>query len=221
MSSISIQRYNAPVPETIRDQILEIVSDNVTSLSMTHPPVKHPKFNAYKAALKLEITTYLEWKPPFRIELVTAVSNERVLGFTLCGFPYKETSSECGIYYTAVSKAFRGQGLMSLMVRDIVARHPAVALSCDVALVPCYERYGFRCHALRQHQIIMYIGNPIEETPLIEFSSLLNHPLVMEERRKSEELFSFEEIRRADRELDKKLKVDKEKAKRFLAGKMR
>lgn len=110
---------------------------------------------------------------------------------------------------------------MSLMVRDIVARHPAVALSCDVALVPCYERYGFRCHALRQHQIIMYIGNPIEETPLIEFSSLLNHPLVMEERRKSEELFSFEEIRRADRELDKKLKVDKEKAKRFLAGKMR
>lgn len=217
MSKIEIQRYRAPIPEIIQDQVLEIVSNNVTSLSMTHPPTRHPRFNAHKAALKLEITTYLESPYPLRTELVTAMYDDRVAGFTLCGFPYDETSSECGIYYTAVSKAFRDQGLMSLMVRDIVARHAAVALSCDVSLVPRYERYGFRCHSLRNHQIIMYIGNPVEETALIESSSIWNEPIVMEEKRRYRELFTTEEIHRADRDHEKKLKAEKEKAKRYLA----
>lgn len=221
MSNIKIERHNAPVGTNVRDAVLDLVSANVTPLCMTHPPANHPKFEAYRAALVLEVMTYLAMKHPHRIELVTASSDDVVVGFTLCGLPLNGSTSECGIYYTAVAKAERGKGLMSLMMNEITARYPSVALSCDVALVPRYERYGFRCHSLRHHQIVMFIGHPVEETPVLNFSDLMNHPSVMVEREKAESKFSTYELDRADRAFAKKMKADEEKAKRFFSGRSR
>lgn len=216
MGNIKIERYNAPVEVDIRDAVLDLVSANVTSLSMTHPPANHPKFEAYRAALVVEVLTYLAMQSPHRIELVTVTSDDQVVGFTLCGLPLNGSTSECGIYYTVVAKAHRGKKLMSLMINDITARYPAVALSCDVALVPRYERFGFRCHSLRHSQIVMFIGDPVEETPVLRFSDLMNHPAVIEEREKAESKFSPYELGRADRAFAKKMQADEDKAKRFL-----
>lgn len=216
MSDIKIERHNAPVEEKIRDGVLDLVSKNVTSLSMTHPPADHPKFEAYRVALVLEVMTYLAMKDPHRIELVTASSDGVIVGFTLCGLPLNGSSSECGIYYTAVAKALRGNGLMSLMMNDITARYPSAALSCDVALVPRYERYGFRCDSVRHHQVVMFLGNPVEDTPVLNVPDLMNHPSVMVERKKAESKYSTYELERADRAFAKRMQADEEKAKRFL-----
>jgi len=221
MSNIKIERHNAPVGVNVRDGVLDLVSANVTSLSMTHPPANHPKFEAYRVALVLEVMTYLAMGNPHRIELVTASSDDLIVGFTLCGLPLNGSTSECGIYYTAVAKAERGKGVMSLMMNDITARYPSVALSCDVALVPRYERYGFRCHSLRNHQIVMFIGHPIEETPVLNIPDLMNHPSVMDERQKAGSKFSPYELDRADRAFAKKMQADEEKAKRFFKGRNR
>ncbi|WP_454826610.1 GNAT family N-acetyltransferase [Pseudomonas veronii] len=221
MSNIKIERHNAPVEENIRDGVLDLVSANVTSLNMTHPPVDHPKFEAYRVALVLEVMTYLAMKKPYRIELVTASSDGLIVGFTLCGLPLNGSTSECGVYYTAVAKAHRGKGLMSLMMNDITARYPSVALSCDVELVPRYERYGFRCDSVRHHQVVMFIGSPVEETPVLSVPDLMNNPSVMAEREKAESKFSSYEIDRADRALAKRMQADEEKAKRFLKARNR
>lgn len=216
LSSMKIERHTAPVEEKVREAVLALVSQNVTALSMTHPPADHPRFEAYRAALLLEIHTYLEMEAPHRIELVTVSSDGVMAGFTLCGLPLNGSSSECGIYYTAVAKALRRNGLMSLMMNDIIGRYPAVALSCDVALVPRYERFGFRCKSVRHGQIVMFLGIPVEDTPVLSVHDLMNHPSVMDQRRKAEAEFSLYELGRADRAFGKKIKAAEENAKRFL-----
>ena len=132
LASMKIERNNSPIDESLRMDVLKLVSENVTALSLTHPLASHPRFEAYRAALVLEVQTYLQMVAPHRMELVSASSGDVTLGFTLCGLPLNGTSSECGIYYTAVAKAHRGNGVMSLMMKDITSRYPSAALSCDV-----------------------------------------------------------------------------------------
>ena len=67
----------------------------------------------------------------------------------------------------------------------------------------------------------MFIGHPVEETPVLNFSDLMNHPSVMVEREKVESKFSTYELDRADRAFAKKMKADEEKAKRFFSGRSR
>lgn len=215
LSSMKIERHTAPVEEKVREDVLALVSKNVTSLAMTHPPANHPKFEAYRTALLLEVKTYLEMEAPHRIELVTVASDGVMAGFTLCGLPLSGTSSECGIYYMAVAKALRGNGLMSLMIKDITDRYPSVALSCDVALVPRYERFGFRCESVRHSQIVMFLGNPVEDTPILSVPELMNHPSVVAQRQKAETEFTSYELDRADRAFAKTMKAAQENAKRF------
>ncbi|MCF5382050.1 hypothetical protein GIW05_00750 [Pseudomonas syringae] len=215
LSSMRIERHTAPVDEKVREDVLALVSQNVTALSLIHPPADHPKFGAYSAALRLEFQTYLEMEAPHRIELVTVSSDGVMAGFTLCGLPLSGSSSECGIYYTSVSKALRGNGLMSLMMNNITGRYPSVALSCDVALVPRYKRFGFRCESVRHGHIVMFIGDPVEDTPVLSTHDLMNHPSVMAQREKAEAEFSLYELDRADRAFAKKMKSAEDNAKRF------
>lgn len=221
MYNFEIKRHSSPVGGGIRDGVIALVAENVTSLSMTHPPTSHPKFESYRAALILEVAAYLAMSSPHRMELVTVLSESLLVGFTLYGLPISGSSSECGIYYTAVEKSFRGKGVMSLMMKDITARYPAVSLSCDIALVPRYERYGFKCESLRHHQIVMFLGNPTEDIPVLSVPELMNHPSVISERQKAEEQFSYYEIEHADRAMVKKMRADEEKAKRFLKERQR
>ena len=72
MESVKIRKYISPVPEDICQGVLAIVADNVTSLSMMHPLSSHPRFEAYRTALNLEIHNYLAMDEPFRLEVVTA-----------------------------------------------------------------------------------------------------------------------------------------------------
>lgn len=215
LSSMRIERHTAPVDEKVREDVLGLVSQNVTALSLIHPPADHPKFGAYCAALRLEVYSYLEMEAPHRIELVTVSYHGVMAGFTLCGLPLNGSSSECGIYYTAVAKAQRGKGLMSLMMNDITGRYPSVALSCDVALVPRYEKFGFRCQSVRHGQIVMFFGDPVEDTPVLSTHDLMNHPSVMAQREKAEAEFSLYELDRADRAFAKRMKASEDNAKRF------
>ncbi|WP_122445744.1 GNAT family N-acetyltransferase [Pseudomonas viridiflava] len=214
-----VGRHKAPVQDNaVVEGVLAIVADNVTSLLMIHPPANHPKIEGYRAGLIIEIGSYLKMEPPHRMELITVLSKGVVIGFTLCGLPIDPTSkaSECGIYYTCVSKSFRGKGVMNLMMMDIKPRYDHLHLSCDVALVPLYERYGFRCNAMRKHQIVMFLGNPVEDTPVQKAEDVMSHPGVMAVRRSFEAKFSEYELDRADRSLAARLQAEEDKAKRFL-----
>jgi len=221
MSSIKIELHRSPVDNGIREQVVELVSANATALAMTHPPIGHPKFEAYKIALMIEVWSYLGMEAPYRMELITASSDGVLIGFTLCGLPINGSTTESGIYYTVVSKPFRGQGVLTLMMNNILARYPSVALSCDVALVPIYERYGFHCHSLRHNQIRMFLGEPVEETPVLSVDDLMENPGVVLARKEAAEKFSVHEMDRADRALAKRIRTDELNAKRFLQQRLK
>lgn len=221
MKDIKINKYKSPVQDDICQGVLAIVADNVTSLNMMHPPSNHPRFEAYRTALRLEVHNYLAMDKTFRLEVVTASLDGIIIGFILCGLPISGSSSECGIYYTAVAKPNRAQGIMSLMMREVTANYPSISLSCDIELVPRYERFGFRCDSLRHHQIVMFMGNPVENIPIIATHELMADPAVIIERRKAEADFSKFDIDRADKTMVKRLEFEKIKAKRFLHERMR
>jgi GNAT superfamily N-acetyltransferase len=218
---VTIERFVAPVTGPVADSVLELVAENVTSLNMTHPPISHPFFSSYRKALILEVGQYLNMRDPHRIEVYIATNAGKFVGFALCGLPLNGSLAECGIYYMAVDKSYRCQGVMGLLVKEITERYPNVALSCDVSLVPIYERYGFKCHELRLHQIVMYFGCPVEDTPVLSVAQLREHPDVLEEQNIAAHKFGRQKVDRANKELERKLKTAKQNAKRFFEDRVR
>jgi len=218
---VMIERFVAPVTDSIVGAVLELVAENVTSLNMTHPPASHPFFSSYRKALLLEVGQYLNMRDPHRIEVYTAIRDGKIVGFALCGLPLNGNLEECGIYYMAVGKGHRCQGVMGRMVKAITDRYAHVALSCDVSLVPIYERYGFKCHELRHHQIVMYFGCPVEETPVLNVSQLREHPDVLDEQNIAAHKFGRQKVDRANKDLELKLKTAKQNAKRFFEDRVR
>ena len=68
MENVQIRTYETPVQDDICQGVLALVADNVTSLSMMHPPSNHPRFEAYRTALHIVIRTintllhaYMRW----------------------------------------------------------------------------------------------------------------------------------------------------------------
>ncbi len=215
---IVINRAFAPVIQALGEQVLDLVAENVTELVMAHPPVSHPLFSAYRLSLLTEIRAYLARPSPSQIELVTAAENGAVLGFALCGL---SPSGECGVYYTAVSKARRNQGIMSLMMRDIVSRYSVISLSCDVHQVSRYERYGFVPASVRKNHIVMVIGYPQEETPVLDEDQLKQQPPILQEQLAASRRSTKRAVDQANKAMKKLQKAGEGKAKQYLKQRLK
>jgi len=127
---IIIETTAAPVLEHLGEAVLDLVAENVTDLAMAHPSPSHPLFSVYRLVLLTEVRAYLARPVPSQMELVTAVEDGKLLGFVLCGL---SPSRECGIYYTAVTRLRRNEGVMSLMIRDVLTRYSAVRRQANFA----------------------------------------------------------------------------------------
>lgn len=217
---ILVQTMSAPVLVHIGERVLELVAENVTDLSMRHPPVSHPLFSAYRLSLLAEVRAYLARPAPSQIELVVATDDGQLVGFALCGLS-PAPKPECGIYYTAVAGSRRGEGILSLMVRDITSRYAVVSLSCDVRLVPVYERYGFELIDRRKHQIVMAIGEPREETPILDPDSLASQPPIIQEQMDASARSTEQGVKAANKAMEKTHKAEEIKAKNFLAQRLK
>lgn len=205
---IIIETITLPVLEHLGEAVLDLVAENVTDLAMTHPSPSHPLFSVFRLVLLTEVRAYLARPVPSQMELVTAVEDGKLLGFVLCGL---SPSRECGIYYTAVTRSRRNEGIMSLMVRDVVTRYSAISLSCDVQLVPRYERYGFEPRSLRKHQVVMAIGNPVEETPILDPNALQQQPPILQEQFAASERSSEHAVKTANKAMTKFLKTERKR----------
>lgn len=87
----------APVHHTIVEEVLNLVSENVTELSMRNPPRSHPFFSVHRLSLLTEVQAYLTRPEPSQIELVIALDGGCIVGFALCGLS-PGVQPECGIY---------------------------------------------------------------------------------------------------------------------------
>lgn len=152
--------HTMPPKQSVRDQILKLVEDNVTDLSMLAVPPSNLYFEVYRWALPTEIGAYIArvgQVPGEPVELLVAFDDldpGHVTGFILYS-PVPTLRDACGINYMAVKQSCRGQGIGSELMNMVIARYPHVELTCAVKRVPFYESLGFQVLGSHNTQIVM------------------------------------------------------------------
>lgn len=213
---LTIARHSTPVVPAVCKTILELVSDNATSLSMTRPPLEHPLYDGYRALIVEEIRTYITRHDFPQIEVITAETLDgQIMGFLLFGLVMTDVL-ECNIYYTAVHRRFRRRGAMSQMMESLMEISSTLALSCDSSMVPIYERFGFMPADVRETQVVMFIGKPKGITPVIDPTDLMNLEVVASAFREAMKKTNKRDLKNADKKFQVQMTKMKTRAKEFL-----
>ncbi|KAA0980523.1 GNAT family N-acetyltransferase [Pseudomonas sp. ANT_H12B] len=155
-----ITYFKTPCPEHINSQILQMVVDNLTDISMVAIPPSNLLYNIYQYAIGFEVHLYLEalnGAKGIAVELLVATDDddpEKVVGFLLY-LPVKDDPEACGVAYMAVDGGHRRQGIARRMLREMVGRYPHAELTCAVNKVPYFESMGFQVVGVRGTQVLM------------------------------------------------------------------
>lgn len=157
---MNIQLFVKAPSRSVHNQILKMVADFHTELSMMGLQPSNPLYDLYNWILVQEVDAYLNrvgLLPEIPVELAVAfddASPEKVLGFLLY-LPVASHPEACAINYMAVDASCRRQGIGSALMATVVERYPHTELTCFVDKVPFYERLGFRPLAVRHTQVVM------------------------------------------------------------------
>ncbi|NVZ37157.1 GNAT family N-acetyltransferase [Pseudomonas sp. 21615526] len=154
----SLTHYETPCPEPINAQILQMVVDYLTDISMVAIPPSNLLYNVYQYAIGYEVHLYLEalgGSKGIAVELIVALdAQEQVIGFLLY-LPVKDDPEACGVAYMAVHASHRRKGVARAMMQDMLARYPHAELTCAVEKVPAFEFMGFQLRGVRGTQVLM------------------------------------------------------------------
>ena len=154
----SLTHYETPCPEPINAQILQMVVDCLTDISMVAIPPSNLLYNVYQYAIGYEVHLYLEaldGSKGIAVELIVALdAQEQVIGFLLY-LPVKDDPEACGVAYMAVHASHRRKGVARAMMQDMLARYPHAELTCAVEKVPAFESMGFQLRGVRGTQVLM------------------------------------------------------------------
>lgn len=154
----SLTHYETPCPEPINAQILQMVVDYLTDISMVAIPPSNLLYNVYQYAIGYEVHLYLEalgGSKGIAVELIVALdAQEQVIGFLLY-LPVKDDPEACGVAYMAVHASHRRKGVARAMMQDMLARYPHAELTCAVEKVPAFKSMGFQLRGVRGTQVLM------------------------------------------------------------------
>ena len=178
--TFTVMRLDATPPESIKSQIMQMVIDYVTELSMVAIAPSNPLYPLYQYGVGHEVHQYLQAMDGSRgiaVELIVALDVEDpsiVIGFLLylpvqdlpaedsagqdAGYPdlsAQEPLAACAVAYMAVQTARRRQGVARAMLMKMTERYPHAELACFVAKVPVFEALGFRVLGARGPQVLM------------------------------------------------------------------
>jgi GNAT superfamily N-acetyltransferase len=152
--------HDAPPSQTVGNQILKLVEDNVTDLSMLSVPPSNLLYDIYRWALPVEVGAYMQRIGAFPnepVELLVAfdeTNSHEMIGFLLYS-PVPSHSEACGINYMAVRQSHRRRGIGSELIKTLIARYPHVELTCTVKKVSFYESLGFQILDSHSAQVVM------------------------------------------------------------------
>lgn len=152
--------YQSPPPEAIKSQILQMVVDYLSDISLVALTPSNPLFQLYQYGVGFEVHLYLEalgGGQDIPVELLVASDPQdpdSVLGFTLYQ-PLKGDAQACAVAFMAVREDQRRQGIARGMLGEMLARYPHGELACSVARVPCFEALGFQVVGARGPQVLM------------------------------------------------------------------
>lgn len=158
MSSITL--FQTPPPEPVKSQILQMVVDYVTDISMVAIAPSNPLYNLYQYGIGYEVHLYLDAMDGSKgipVELIVAFDAQdlsTVVGFLLY-LPVKDDPEACAVAYMGVQASHRRQGNARAMLQEMVGRYPHAELACVVGKVPYFESMGFQVVGARGPQVVM------------------------------------------------------------------
>ncbi|SDT15015.1 Acetyltransferase (GNAT) family protein [Pseudomonas asplenii] len=156
----TLTRLQTPPPESIKSQILQMVVDYFTDISMVALPPSNPLYNLYQYGVGYEVHLYLEamgGSTGIPTELIVALDDEdpsRVLGFLLY-LPAKDDPDACAVAYMAVQADRRRKGIARAMLGRMLEHYSHAELACAAGKVPYFEAMGFQVLAARGPQVLM------------------------------------------------------------------
>ncbi|SEN55884.1 Ribosomal protein S18 acetylase RimI [Pseudomonas sp. ok272] len=156
----TLSHVQAPCPESINDQILQLVVDNLTDISAVALPPSNLLFSVYQYAVGYEVHLYLQaldGSQGIAVELLVALDAEdpaKVLGFLLY-LPAKDDPQACSVAFMAVHASHRRRGIARGLMQQMLERLPHAELTCAPGKVPCFEAMGFQVLGTRGHQVLM------------------------------------------------------------------
>lgn len=156
----TVTHFTTTPPEFIKSQIMQMVVDYVTDISMVGILPQNPLYNLYQYGVGYEVHLYLDGMSGGKgipAELLVALDGEDpsiVAGFLLY-LPVRDVPDACAVAYIGVSTSHRRQGIARGMLHKMVARYPHAELACFVDKVPYFEAIGFQVVGARGPQILM------------------------------------------------------------------
>lgn len=156
----TITRLENIPPESIQSQIMQMVVDYTTDISMAAIAPSNPLYALYQFGTGHEVHQYLQamdGSRGFPVELIVALDAEdpsMVIGFLLY-LPVQDDAEACAVAYMAVQTRRRRQGIARGMLEKMIARYPHAELACFVGKVPYFEAMGFHVLGARGPQVLM------------------------------------------------------------------
>lgn len=156
----TLSHFASPPPESIKNQIMQLVIGNVTDISAVAIAPSNPLYRLYQYGLGLEVNLYqeaMDGSKGIAVELIVALDEQEpstVLGFLLY-LPAKDDPQACAVAYMAVLASRRRQGIARAMITDMLNRYPHAELACFVAKVPYFAAMGFQVLGARGPQVVM------------------------------------------------------------------
>lgn len=156
----TITRLENTPPESLKSQIMQMVVDYVTDISMVAIAPSNPLYQLYQYGVGFEVHLYLQamdGSKGIAVELIVALDDEDpsiVSGFLLY-LPVQDDPDACAVAYMAVQKQQRRRGIARAMLNKMVERYPHAELACFIDKVPYFEAMGFKVLAARGPQVLM------------------------------------------------------------------
>jgi GNAT superfamily N-acetyltransferase len=156
----TLVHLNNPPPESLKDQILQMMVDYLGDISPVSLTPSNPLYQLYQYVIGYEMHLYLQAMDSAldtRARLILALDDldpARVLGFALY-LPAKDYPEACTLAYMAVQASHRRCGIARAMLKQMVTRHPHAELACVASKVPYFEAMGFKVLAARGPQVLM------------------------------------------------------------------
>lgn len=197
---ITTARITHKIHPGISSQVALLVTESTSDLSMTGVLPSNPLFGPYQVFLMLEVGAYMQQvgiASPSPAELIVAFDDKiphKVIGFLLYQL-VNGVPGESAVNYTAVAQGSRGQGIMSAMFREMLRQHSVASLSCQQALVPVYEKLGFRVNGHRETHLTMSVGDPSGGSVATFSGDVSSHPLIDMARQETLKLFGPDRIK--------------------------
>lgn len=177
--------YTRDIPKDIEMQVAKMAFDYADDLSMNGFKRGQPLFGLDQVMIVIEMGTLMSnigvpgGTNGGLIYAHDQTDSQRVIGFLLY-MPLDGVVGECGINYMAVHHEHRKAGVATKLLAELNSAFRQATLTCQIELVPMYEKLGYKVIGNRDSHITMTNGAVPSTASMKIFNpeDVLDHPML-------------------------------------------